>query len=316
MLDIWPEFSASPIMTHFRWSPLIELAFDMNRDIWYSSNTVEPYLTSSTATTNAERYPEIPGLLALHIRRGDFEEHCTHIGNWSSDYVAFNSFPEMPDKFTVPPHEGWGYNSPENHAVYRAHCYPSVAEIVAKVRAVRRTRAGRGLRRAFVMTNGGADYIRELKGALWADGADWELIASSRDLVLNREQKYVAQAVDMLVGQRAQVLIGNGVRRSVFLAPVVLSMRSSRRIFAVLDHDVEHRDDADGEQVRSGEHALLLTTGVSVAGTLEARVASGRAGERARRRRGYHVMRHAEDRRAPNTTLTAHTAYRNITAHM
>ena len=211
MNDIWPEFSKSPIITHFRWSPLIEVAFDTNRELFYSGNSVEPYLSSQPATTNAERYSPIPGLLALHVRRGDFEDHCTHIANWSSDYVAFNSFPEMPDKFTVPPHEGWGENTPENHAIYKTHCYPSVDEIVRKVRAIRRTPAGKGLKKAFIMTNGSPDYIMELKMALWKD-ADWQLIASSRDLVLNWEQKYVAQAVDMLVGQRAQVFIGNGVR--------------------------------------------------------------------------------------------------------
>ncbi|TCD62115.1 hypothetical protein EIP91_007469, partial [Steccherinum ochraceum] len=38
----------------------------------------------------------------------------------------------------------------------------------------------------------------------------WEKIATRRDLTLDWEQTFVSQAVDMLVGQRAQVLIGNG----------------------------------------------------------------------------------------------------------
>ncbi|KAH9934094.1 uncharacterized protein BXZ73DRAFT_46087 [Epithele typhae] len=209
MHDIWDEFTSSPIVTHFRWSPLVELAYDNNRELFKSSDTVEPYYASLNTPTNRERYPEIPGLLALHVRRGDFEEHCIHIGNWSSDYVAVNNLPGMADQFIVPSHEGWGWNTPENHAIYRKHCYPSVDEIVQRVREVRRTPAGKGLRRAFIMTNGSPEYVMELKLALWHDG-DWELITSSRDLVLNWEQKYIAQAVDMLVGQRAQVLIGNG----------------------------------------------------------------------------------------------------------
>ena len=61
------------------------------------------------------------------------------------------------------------------------------------------------------MSNGDAAWLEELKGALRAGGG-WERIASSRDLVLTPEQKYVSQTLDMLVGQRAQVLIGNGVR--------------------------------------------------------------------------------------------------------
>ena len=216
MFDIWQEFFASPIVAHFRWSPLIEVAFDMNRDLFFSGNTLPTYLSSLAPTVpNKERYPMIPGLLALHVRRGDFEAHCEHIAKWSSDFVAFNSFPELPDRFEVPPHEDWGVNTPENHAIYRSHCYPSVEQIVAKVRAARQTPAGRGLRKAFIMTNGKPDYIKELKQALWKEGG-WDLISSSRDLIINWEQKYVAQAVDMLVGQRAQVVIGNGVRGASF----------------------------------------------------------------------------------------------------
>ena len=67
------------------------------------------------------------------------------------------------------------------------------------------------LDRVFVMTNGAPEWVALLKQALAATG-HYKHVASSRDLVLSWEQKYVAQAVDMLVGQRAQVFIGNGVR--------------------------------------------------------------------------------------------------------
>ena len=60
------------------------------------------------------------------------------------------------------------------------------------------------------MTNGARPWVTELKDALRETGG-WNLIASSRDLELNWEQQYIAQAVDMLIGQRAQVIIGNGV---------------------------------------------------------------------------------------------------------
>ena len=229
MKDIWHEYSTSPIITHFRWSPLIELAFDTNRELFFSGTTVEQYLSQQPFnTSNAERYSMVPGLLAIHVRRGDFEDHCTHLANWSSDYVSFCSFQELPDQFSPPPHEEWGTNTPANHAIYKARCYPSIEQIVRKVHAVRHTEAGLGLRRAYIMTNGSPDFIRELKLALQAEG-EWDEVSSSRDLVLNREQKYVAQAVDMLVGQRAQVLIGNGVRqlsRAMHLSLIALTMSS------------------------------------------------------------------------------------------
>ena len=67
------------------------------------------------------------------------------------------------------------------------------------------------LDRVYIMTNGASEWVAHLKAALAATG-HFAHVASSRDLVLSWEQKYVAQAVEMLVGERAQVFIGNGVR--------------------------------------------------------------------------------------------------------
>ena len=47
-------------------------------------------------------------------------------------------------------------------------------------------------------------------------------MVTSRDLYLSWEAKPVAQAVDMLIGQRAQVFIGNGVRSSFDIVHVIL----------------------------------------------------------------------------------------------
>ena len=62
------------------------------------------------------------------------------------------------------------------------------------------------------MANGKREWVAELKEAFLVTG-HWDNIASSRDLELNDEQQYVAQAADMLIGQRADVFIGNGVSR-------------------------------------------------------------------------------------------------------
>lgn len=68
------------------------------------------------------------------------------------------------------------------------------------------------------MTNASPAWLEELKVAL-RKTYDWDQIASSRDLKLSWEQKYVAQTVDMMIGQRAQVFIGNGVSR-VYMYPL------------------------------------------------------------------------------------------------
>ncbi|KAI0633646.1 hypothetical protein C8Q77DRAFT_1217981 [Trametes polyzona] len=209
LLDVWLDLKRSPMITHFGYSPLVELAFDINRELFLPTASPLPYLSSTSHTANAERYTEIPGLMVIHVRRGDYETHCRTLAMWSEDFVSVNAFPDMPDPWTVPPHEEYGNNTPENIELYRRRCLPTIEEIAGKVAEVRASAAARGVRRLYIMTNGRPEYVRSLKDALWKLG-DWEMITSSRDLVLNWEQKFVSQAVDMLVAQRAQVLIGNG----------------------------------------------------------------------------------------------------------
>ena len=155
-----------------------------------------------------------PGLLVLHIRRGDFKDHCHHLANWSSEWNGFNSFPEFIDKFSRPSGGGWGVTTPANTALYLKHCFPTVEQIVDKVMEVRNV--SEGLKNVYVMTNGGLSWVNELKTAL-RKAHNWDQIASSSDLKLSREQKYVAQTVDMMIGQRAHVFIGNGVSVPLFI---------------------------------------------------------------------------------------------------
>ena len=225
LLDIWPAYSRSPILQEFFWSPLVELAFDTNRELFSSTSSNTPalastplYTHSSDASPSALRYTPIPGLLALHVRRGDFEEHCVNLAKWRSIYVGFNSFPEMPDHFEYPP----GTSERNRIQLYRPHCYVGIADIVRRVQEVRDNEraAGHGeLRDIYLMTNAPEEWIAQVKVALSTmPGHSWRSISSSRDLVVNREQQYVKQAVDMLIGQRAQVFLGNGVSASSFRA--------------------------------------------------------------------------------------------------
>lgn len=93
--------------------------------------------------------------------------------------------------------------------LYVERCYPSVEQIVEKVKRVR-MEATHPLRYLYIMTNGATSWVEELKSALAKD-IGWDHIGSSRDLKMTWEQKFVAQALDMYVAQRAQVFLGNGV---------------------------------------------------------------------------------------------------------
>lgn len=205
VLGIWNSLKTSPVLTQFRWSQLVETGFLANRHLFSEVSWLPDLLTS------AYPYTPIPGLLALHIRRGDFEGHCLHFAKWSSPMNGFNQFPEMPDQFVPPAAAGRGEYTEEGKEIYLRHCFPDIKQIVGRVEQIRATPAGQGLKNIFIMTNAKKPWLQELKTALDEMGG-WEKIVSSRDLELDWEQRYIAQAVDMLIGQRAQVIIGNGVR--------------------------------------------------------------------------------------------------------
>ncbi|EMD32587.1 hypothetical protein CERSUDRAFT_161539 [Gelatoporia subvermispora B] len=229
VLDIFPGFAASPIMKNFAWSDLVQSALATNLplvtppSVWSSVLARLPLLQWLLPARD-EAIPErLDGLLVLHIRRGDFADHCLHLSKWSSDWNGFNKWEGLPDTFAPPPGGGWGENTPENTALYMRRCYPTVDQIVERVEEIRRTRAGRGLRGVYVMTNAKENWIKSLRERLGEKGWDW--VKSSRELDLDWEQKYVAQAVDMMIGERAQVLIGNGFSS---LTSNIVMMRMAR----------------------------------------------------------------------------------------
>ena len=208
LLGIWEEYKNSPIIKQFKWSPLIHDAFDRNYRLFTSPSSLGwnflPFRTP-------DPYAPIRGLLVLHVRRGDYEDHCEHLANWSAEYSGFNDFPEFLDKFAPPPGSGNNGNATEEaKAIYREHCYPSIEQIVKRVEEVRSSKAGKGLKNIYVMTNGPRPWVADLKAGLKKSG-HWSRVATSRDMQLTPEQKYIAQAIDMMVGHRAQVIIGNGV---------------------------------------------------------------------------------------------------------
>jgi 2-succinyl-5-enolpyruvyl-6-hydroxy-3-cyclohexene-1-carboxylate synthase len=110
------------------------------------------------------------------------------------------------------------------------HCFPTIRQIVDKVNEVQKV--SDGLRNVYVMTNAAVPWLEELKAVLMKV-YNWDQVASTEDLELSWEQKHIAQTVDMMIGQRAQVFIGNGVRH---LAPFFTSrvclmvLRSSSQV--------------------------------------------------------------------------------------
>jgi len=206
LLDVMPDFFKSPIVTDFRWSPLVENILPPNSRHFTPDGLPPP-------SSDHDPYPIIEGLLVLHIRRGDFDGHCKFLAKGNETFTAFNQIQGITDRFNVPPRGPNGDLTDEGVRAYQKACYPSLQEIVQRVGEIRASEVGKRLKNMYIMTNGEREWVTDLKEAFLA--ADhWDNIASSRDLELTDEQRYVAQAGDMLIGQRADVFIGNGVSQT------------------------------------------------------------------------------------------------------
>lgn len=209
MLPLWPTISHSPILIRWDWSPLIHSAYSRNRHLFerFPSSRLTQFIDTPDLPGPEDPSTAIKGLLAIHVRRGDFEEHCRTLAVWGADWHAWNSFPEFIDQFEKPRDTG----PEETTNIYLDHCYPSTQQIVDKVNRVKQeSQPTHDLKYLYIMTNGPATWVEELKTAL-AEGVAWESIKSSRDLDLTWEENFVAHAVDMFVAQRAEMIIGNGV---------------------------------------------------------------------------------------------------------
>ena len=205
MMPVWQSLSQSPILQLFGWGQPAHAALDANRHLFAPAPLIAPYVTAPACPNCVDPYAPLDGLLALHLRRGDFIEHCPNLGHWGAGFNAFNQFPSFPDPW-VPPQGEEDYRM----AVYLRRCLPTIEQVVEKVEQVRTSSVGEGLRSIYVMSNGDRQWLADLKAAL-RRAHPWEHVATSRDLVLTPEQKYTSQTLDMLIGERAQVLIGNGV---------------------------------------------------------------------------------------------------------
>ena len=154
-------------------------------------------------------------MLAVHARRGDFKNQCLELAKWNSTYYSWNLLPQLPDAFPPPPGGVQGNNTPENIQKYLEHCLPTFEDIVNRVRDSRheflqQTTTGiKVLDVLFLLTNEDGQWLDDLKTTLSRDG--WHTIVTSKDLELDQEQMEVNMAVDMEIGRRAAVFIGNGV---------------------------------------------------------------------------------------------------------
>jgi hypothetical protein len=196
ILSLWDALSSSPILADFTWSPLVQSAVARNFAVLRPQSAKDIYSTDST--------PPLHGLVAVHLRRGDYTRHCPNLAKWGAEYMGINQHPSLVDRFDPGPYVN---DTQLKESYYLEHCLPTTEQIVARLHDIRAQHPE--LRRVYVLSNDWAWALEGLKGALEDDG--WEDLVSSVDIQLDAQQYYVATAVDMAIAEKAEVFVGNGV---------------------------------------------------------------------------------------------------------
>ncbi|KAF7360689.1 hypothetical protein MVEN_00800700 [Mycena venus] len=138
-------------------------------------------------------------MLALHLRRGDYEGHCRGLAYINAAFYSWNQFSHLPDRLVSEP------DAPGKDERFLARCWPDHARVVEKVAEARRdylthAQSMNGTLRVptldilYVLTNEKSASIEELRNALQLDG--WTMD--------------VSMAVDMEIARRSAVFVGNG----------------------------------------------------------------------------------------------------------
>ncbi|KIY53035.1 hypothetical protein FISHEDRAFT_63468 [Fistulina hepatica ATCC 64428] len=199
ILSLWDSFSQSPTSRLLTTSETVKSAVDRNEPLFHSKGLRD----SQTASQSPyER------MMAVHLRRGDYESACRHFAKYRSTFYSWNLLPFLPDKFHPMP-EGL---DAENERHYMTHCLPDFDTVVGKVRRSKEDytlETDSELDVLYLLTNEQGEWLDNLQKTLRTDG--WRTIVTTRDLVFDSpEQLDVNMAVDMDIARQAAVFVGNG----------------------------------------------------------------------------------------------------------
>ncbi|KAJ7681472.1 hypothetical protein B0H17DRAFT_1170164 [Mycena rosella] len=219
IVSLWDGFSKSPVSRLLGPSPIVASALVRNEYL-FGAAIDDP----------------LAGTLAVHLRRGDYVTHCANLAGWGSGFYSWAQLPFLLDKFD-PTHDGSDAGKEAKRVDMMRRCLPTVEELVARIGAVRNdyyanatssssieppsaadkrvpTPKASKLDTLYLLTNEPprSAYLVSLTAALKKDG--WRKIINGGDreerMRLDAEQTEVGGAVDMEVGRRAGVFLGNG----------------------------------------------------------------------------------------------------------
>jgi len=155
--------------------------------------------------------------MALHLRRGDFEDHCNHLATTRQGFTTWATLPELQSSILDP------VLDTANSTSVLQHCYPSLYRILDAVS--HQARRNPEIRTLHVLHDGAWDHplvylqfhklAHALRNAQWAKDAGWTngpilQITQSSDVPIQRGERDWSVCVDVELARRAAVFIGNG----------------------------------------------------------------------------------------------------------
>ncbi|KAL0956710.1 hypothetical protein HGRIS_002832 [Hohenbuehelia grisea] len=202
--DIWPSFNQY-LHDHFAWSnPVLKIV---------RRTQAKLRLRPGPHSLHGEPY------MALHFRRGDFEEHCQVLANDRMGFTTWSTLPLLSDSIQPP-----ALNT-ANISSVTEHCYPTLERLLAIIDAQAIARPH--LRTLHVLHDGTWDHPlvywqklqleRALRDTSRARAAGWPenkplaiRVVHSGMLQLAWGEGDMAVAADVEIARRADVFIGNG----------------------------------------------------------------------------------------------------------
>ncbi|KAF5314760.1 hypothetical protein D9611_007176 [Ephemerocybe angulata] len=202
IVDLWEDFGDSVVRRVTRPSEIVQRAVERNTHL---------FLQFTEFGSRKARDP-FSKVLAVHIRRGDYEGHCVRLAKGNASFYGWSQLPWPPDRFKIDVGEN-GHEEGE----YMKHCLPDVERIIGKIHATRDEweketvdlRAGH-IDTLYILTNAHPEWVQDLKSRIYDKGRGWKVV-TSHDLVFSDSQeKDVGMTIDMDLARRAAVFVGNG----------------------------------------------------------------------------------------------------------
>ena len=91
IISLLPSLLRSPVLD-LQWSSLVHGAVQRNLAAWRWVSPPSPAHENQTrpAAPDPDTHAPLERVLALHLRQGDFKEHCAMLAAWRSGYLGVN----------------------------------------------------------------------------------------------------------------------------------------------------------------------------------------------------------------------------------